>query len=216
MPLPKYNESYRRPENFLTELVQKYSRGELMERSEGVPVLYRALVLAVDVVGGKLESPSPSASDKVKHVLPNGQSYDVQAQVGPANPKNSIKARVLTGGRDQFLADQNLKVFWPFFPEHISIPIKPGEHVYVLFEDKNMAHGLWVGKMPGHEGLNYKLGQDTYKTDDDDTLASKFSDTQAAGGQGPQYNTELEASQSGIKDGRLADKFGDTKTGGGG
>lgn len=212
---PQYNDYYRRPEVFLAELLQKYMRGELVEHGEAAPVLYRALVVAVDVVGGKLESPQPGNNDKVKHVLPNGQSVDVKAQVGPLNPKNSIKARLLTGGRDQFFSDQNLRVFWPFFPEHVSVPIKPGEHVYVLFEDRDMTHGLWVGKMPGHEGVNFKSGQSTYKTDDDDTLASKFDDTAGAGsGDGPKYNTELEASMSGIKDGRLADKFDDTKGGG--
>jgi hypothetical protein len=212
---PQFNDYFRRPEAFLAELVQKYIRGELVEHGEGMPVLHRALVIAVDVVGGTLESPAPGNSDQVKHVLPNGQSFDVKAQVGPTNPKNSIKARLLTKGRDQFLADQNLRVFWPFFPEHVSIPIKPGEHVYVMFEDRDMQHGLWVGKMPGHEGLNFVQGQSTYKTDDDDKLASKFSDTNnAGGGDKPKFNTELEASQSGIKDGRLADKFGDTKGGG--
>jgi len=214
MPFPRFNDLYRRPDSFLAELLQKYIRGEIVERSEGMPVLFRALVVAVDIVGGKLENPAPASNDKVKHVLPNGQSFEAKAQVGPVNPKNSIKARVLSGGRDQFLADQNLKVFWPFFPEHISVPVKPGEHVYVMFEDSNLTHGLWIGKMPGHEGFNYTLGESTYKTDDSDTLASKFGDT--GGGAQPKYNTELEASMSGIKDGRLADKFDDTKSGGGG
>lgn len=195
--------------------MQKYVRGELLEKGNAPPVLMRALVVAVDVVGGKLENPSPASGDRVEHKLPNGQSYSVPANVGPQNPRNSVKARVLTDGQDQFYSDNTLKVFWPFFPEHVAVPIKPGEHVYVMFEDPGMTHGLWIGKVPGHEGLNFRPGVSTYKVDSDDSLASMFPETAGASGPEPQYNTELEASQSGIKDGRLASKFDDTKNTGG-
>lgn len=215
MPRSRYNDFYRRPEVFFAELLQKYARGEFLERGSAPPVLLRALVVAVDVVGGKLENISPGSNDKVEHKLPNGQTFSVAAQIGPPNPKNSVKARILSEGMDQFYGDQNLRVFWPFFPEHVSVPIKPGEHVYVIFEDAGMTHGLWVGKIPGHEGLNFYPGVDSYKAPDDDKLASKFSDTSNASSQEPKYDTEVEANQSGIKDGRLASKFDDTKNNGG-
>jgi hypothetical protein len=215
MPRPKYTDFYRRPEIFLAELMQKYARGEFLEKGAAPSVLLRALVVAVDVVGGKLESPDPGSNDKVDHKLPNGQTVSLPAQVGPANPKNSIKARILTDAQDQFYSDTTLRVFWPFFPEHVSVPIKPGEHVYVIFEDAGMTHGLWVGKIPGHEGLNFKPGHETYQALDEARLSSKFDDTANASSQQAKYDTELEASQSGISNGRLADKFDDTKTGGG-
>lgn len=203
----RYNDFFHRPEVFFAELMQKYVRGEFMERTEGTRVFHRALVVAVDVVGGRLENISPTDNDKVQHTLPNGQTVTVPANVGPTNPRNSIKARVLTDGQDQFYGDSKLRVFWPFMPEHFSVPIKPGEHAYVMFEDTGMTHGLWFGKVSGHEGLNFFPGIDSYKTEADDNLSSLFPDTSAGSTREPLYNTELEASQTGVKDGRLTKLF---------
>ena len=216
MARSSYNDSYRRPEVFFAELMQKYVRGELQEKGTAPPVLLRALVMAVDVVGGKLENTDPGSNDKVQHVLPNGKTITVAAQIGPRNPPNSIKARVLTDGVNQFYSDKALKVFWPFFPQQDSVPVNPGEHVYVIFEDPGMTHGLWISRVAGHENLNFYAGVDSYRTDADTALASKFDDTANAGSTGPQYNTEKEATESGIKNGNLAAMFDDTKDGDGG
>jgi hypothetical protein len=208
MARPRYNDFFYRPEIFFAEMMQKYVRGEFLEVGSAPHVFLRALVAAVDVVGGRLENPDPGSNDKVEHKLPSGKTFSVPANVGPVNPKNSIKARVLTGGQDQFFSDDSLRVFWPFFPEHIVVPVKPGEHVYVLFEDPGMTHGLWVGKVAGHDGFNFFAGVDSYRSKDDDKLSSKFGDTAAAPSQEPKYNTEVEASQSGIKGNRLEKLFG--------
>lgn len=77
-----------------------------------------------------------------------GGELEKEADGHIPNPKNSILARVTTFGMDRTLKDEDLDVFWPFFPFDV-MPIKEGEHVYVLFEDNiNKRHGLWVTRIP--------------------------------------------------------------------
>lgn len=164
-------DKFLRPELVLSDLLKKGMRNEFREKDDISSNMLRALVVAVDVEGGKLENPDGSGT--VEHEI-EGRAYDVPAVIGPANPKNSVKARIISGGLDQFLNDDALRVFWPFFPEHISVPIKPGEHVYVMFEGEDMQHGLWVAKVAGHENLNYFRGRSSFK--DGGSLSSNFPD----------------------------------------
>lgn len=157
-----YNiERFRRPEIFLSELIKKSARNELLSSEDNVPVLFRAIVLDVDVEGGKLENIDGAGN----------------ANIGPINPKNSIKARIITNSLDEYTTDNDLRVFWPFFPEHFSIPIKPGEHVYIMFEDRDFEHGLWICKIPGHENLNFFKGESAFITDDTEQLNDNYTDT---------------------------------------
>lgn len=149
-------DNFQNPERFLNELIVRFSQGRFVERDENPPVLHRATVLAVDVVGGKLEN--PDGSGEISHSL-NGQDVTVKARIGPENPRNSIKARIISDGFDQFSEDELVRVFWPLLPEHLAVPVKPGEHVYVLFEDRLFQHGMWIGKVPGHVGTNISVGQ---------------------------------------------------------
>src|SRR4051812_44851416 len=128
--MPQSKERFRRPEIYFRDLLRMSGQGRFLSREEIVPFLYRATVVAVDVMGGKLENPDGSGT--VTHVFED-KKLDVQAIVGVENPRNSIKARILTDGFDQFISDDRLRIFWPFYPEHVSIPVKPGEHVYVTF-----------------------------------------------------------------------------------
>ena len=204
----QHRDKFRRPELFLAELINKSARGKFRETDESVPVLFRAIVYAVDVLGGQLENPDGSGG--VEHKTAGGKTNKLPANVGPKNPKNAIKARIITDGFDQFLGDEKLRVFWPLFPEQAQVPIKPGEHVYVMFEDAKYLHGLWLGKYAGHEGVNFVPGSAQFKSPDDDTLASKFDDTsQAAGSSQKKFNTDIDVSETGIKDGQLAQLFDD-------
>ena len=202
---PLFRDRFLRPELFLGELLRKGVQGAYREKDENVQVLYRALVAAVDVEGGKLEN--PSGAGKVTHVL-DGRSFDVQATPGPINPRNSVKAKVISDGFDQFVHDENMRTFWPFFPEHDSIPIKPGEYVYVIFEDVRMEHGLWITKIPGMENVNYFKGSDVFSNSDNSNLSSRFSDT-ASVGDGSQ-DRDLNNDQSALEsnqDSKLSDLF---------
>jgi hypothetical protein len=190
---PLTRDKFRRPELLFQEFLRKGAQGLFKERDEISPFLYRALVLAVDVEGGKLEN--PDASGGVSHNV-NGKKFEVQARLGPKNPPNSIKARILTDGFDKFSTDENLRVFWPFFPENISVPVKPGEHVYVVFEDSHLQHGLWVTKVPGHNGVNYAPGKDYYKPVEEAPLANKFDDTKDVSSEEKKFDKDTDAAET--------------------
>ncbi|MHA2043940.1 MAG: hypothetical protein ACW99G_04060, partial [Candidatus Thorarchaeota archaeon] len=151
---------FRRPERFLADLLTKSARGELLEESDHTVIWQRALVLAVDVNGGMLEN--PDGSGHVEHIV-GKTTVDIEARTGPTNPRNSIKARIISDAGDEFFSDEDLKVFWPMLPEHISVPIKPGEHVYITFEDIDAEHGLWFGKVPGHSNVNFFDGNESFQ-----------------------------------------------------
>jgi hypothetical protein len=111
------------PDRILSNLLRDYVDGNL----DDAGVLYRASVEKVDLVGGQLES-------------------------DPPNPRNSIQARIISNARDKNTTAKELPVFWPIFSHNI-MPIKEGEHVYVLFEDnEEKSHGLWLARIP--EPLN--------------------------------------------------------------
>lgn len=198
-------DKFSRQEYFFAELIRKSIQGSITERDESVSFLHRALVIAVDVEGGKLENPEGKGT--VANVV-DGKTISVNANSGPKNPANSIKARILTEGFDQFVGDDNLRVFWPFFPEHISLPIKPGEHVYVIFEDTNYEHGLWIAKIPGHSNVNMYKGSDAYVSQDP-TLTDKFEDTRGAP-QSDQITNEKDAADILSSDGKLTAIFAGT------
>lgn len=169
-------ETLRRPEIFLAELLRKAARGHLLDVERNVPVLYRAAVVAVDPVGGRLENPEGGGSVRG---IDSGRPREFVATVGPANPPNSVRARVIVGGFDQFLGSDDLRTFWPIFPnDHISVPIKPGEHVYAIFEDRDFEHGLWLCRVSGHVGANVVLGASRFSGPDTDAMAA-FGDVPA-------------------------------------
>jgi hypothetical protein len=191
-----YREKFLRPELFLADIVRKGSQGLYREVDEYQPFLQRALVLAVDTLGGQLENPDGAKSGKsVSHTV-DGNSYTFDAVCGPANPRNSIKARIISDGFDQFIHDDNLRVFWPLFPEHVAVPLKPGEHCYVLFEDENREHGLWVSKVPGHENVNYFQGQSSFTTGNENSLPALYPGGQSTGNDDRPTNTDASAAES--------------------
>lgn len=120
---------------------------------------------------------------------------------------NSVKARIIADGYDQFFGLDDLRIFWPMFPEHVSIPVKPGEHVYVLFEDADFQHGLWFGKVAGHEDLNRFSGERGYMTSRE--LSDLFSDTSGGDSNDKILQNDRAASEREQQDGRLAKLYGE-------
>lgn len=105
------------PDQIYKKLIQDYISGRLGSGK----TFYRAVVVQVDTIGGQLEQ-------------------------DPPNPKNSIKARLITDFYDSFSGEDDLAVFWPMFPNEVS-GIKETEHVYVIFEDAYKRHGLWLTRI---------------------------------------------------------------------
>ena len=196
---------FRFPEQFFAEILKQNVREEIATKDENPTIFHTALVLAVDTVGGKLENPDGNGNFIQKV---NGKNVTIKANVNPKNPRNSIKARILSDGFDQFIGDSDLRVFYPAMPEHISFPIKPGEHVLVFFTDSEYSHGLWLGKSPGHENVNYKAGENTFVKDSENSLSSKFPDLAAVqNSSDTDLATDEAASESFIKDNSLTSLF---------
>lgn len=146
---------YRRPETILADIIDRAGR-EDRDRSH-----YKAVVLAVDLEGGKLQNPDGNGTVRVP--LRDGTTREFKALVGPLNPRGSLKARVLTDGLDRLLDDNSVRVFWPMFPQDLSgTPATPGEHVYVTFDGDGMSHGLWISRVSGQESAGSFDGTTSY------------------------------------------------------
>jgi hypothetical protein len=64
-------------------------------------------------------------------------------------PRNTIIAELVRDGKNVNVVPQ---FFFPFFPSHMSLPVKAGEHVWVMFEnqtpqEKSDDHGFWLCKI---------------------------------------------------------------------
>lgn len=152
MSSPLFNEKFRRPTVGFTELLKKGIGGLLRERDEYVPFMFRALVIAADTQGGRLETPDSSLSSTsftqvvVDQTGRQLASYEIRPTRGPKNPKGSVRARIVSNNMDKFIDDDDLRTFWPLFPG-VQSP-SAGQLVYVVFEDEEMTHGLWLAKVP--------------------------------------------------------------------
>jgi len=151
------NEKIRRPSISFTDTLMKGANGTYRERGEYAQFMFKALVVAMDTQGGLLETPNgvPAGDPLFQTVTyPDGttDSYTVinpetnLINLGPRNPKNSVKARIISNGIDDFVDDDDLRVYWPLFPGNTNPGA--GEVVYVVFEDETMNHGLWISRAP--------------------------------------------------------------------
>jgi hypothetical protein len=146
------NEKFRRPTISFTETLMKGASGAYRERDEYVQFMYKALVIALDPIGGKLETPDGKPvgaylvqkdGKKKSYTIKNDEGM---INMGPRNPKNSVKARIISNTMDALVDDDDLRVYWPLFPG-VANPTA-GEVVYVVFEDETMNHGLWLSRAP--------------------------------------------------------------------
>ena len=115
------------PERVFFRLIKDYSDGRFGNFQR---IFYRAVVEAVDTMGGQLE-------------------------IDPPNPPNSIRARVYTDALDANTPSDALTVFHPFFPPQAMPTIEVGEHVHIIFEDANFSNGYWLTQIPVFSALNF-------------------------------------------------------------
>lgn len=115
-------------------------RAAYKTQDPGYPVFVRFIILEV------ISDPQTIDSVKLSH-------YENDLMVGNINyasvaPRNSIIAR-RAKGVDSGDADK-VMVLYPFFPSHIQMPCKPGEHVWGMFENpdaKTNELGYWMCKI---------------------------------------------------------------------
>ena len=102
-----------------------------------MPVFLRYVIL--DVIS------DPSVLDKTKLSYYENELGVSNIAYASVAPRNSIIARrVLSPGSS---ASDKVMVLYPFFPPHLSLPAKPGEHVWVMFENPTASGhelGYWM------------------------------------------------------------------------
>ncbi len=80
-------------------------------------------------------------------------------------PKNACFVRTISQGADTIAASPVLA--YPFFSSHLSMPVKVGETVWVMFDREIKNFGYWVTRVHGDEyteDLNYSHYDRTYQT----------------------------------------------------
>lgn len=151
----------RNPERAFADLISSHTRGDDLQRRH----LWRAVVLAVDTEGGLLENIQGSG-DGMTVSYRDGSTKTFPPRVGPINPKGSVKARILSDGYDRLLDDADCRTFWPMSPpDQVGMPVSPGEHVYVVFEDSlvgSTEHGMWTARVSGQDSAGSFEGSDSY------------------------------------------------------
>tara|TARA_R110001583_G_scaffold47964_3_gene150050 strand:+ start:1220 stop:2596 length:1377 start_codon:yes stop_codon:yes gene_type:complete len=126
-----------------------------MPTSRLTKVLYQAVV--VDV----FSNPS-QLSEKQKNIL---KGKVANTDYTSKMPRNSIAAVILDSDGTAILDSQSV-ILYPFFSGHLSMPIKPGERVFVMYEnaqspDKSVGNGVlgyWITRVPANidiDDINY-------------------------------------------------------------
>ena len=152
-----------------------------IQTSSAFPVFFRAVV--VDVL-----SDPEALSDEEKEELKNNLSNPFFIDKAP---KNSILSRIISGGLDHI--DSSIQVLYPFFPPHLSLPVKPGEQVWVFFEEPNASFdlGYWISRPSEQihiDDINFTHGDRKYQNDEEakggiaDTEGNSFPNFPNGGG----------------------------------
>ena len=116
------------------------------------PILQRAVV--VDVI----YDPTSFTNQQLS-VL---EDMVVNPEMVEGMPFNSILGRVITNSQD--LGHPSLHIFYPMFPTHFQMPIKPGEQVLIMYEDYSgtgNSFGYWLSRPMAArqiEDVNYTHG----------------------------------------------------------
>lgn len=105
-------------------------------RRRQMPFFLRAIV--VDVINDPLDL-APEHLEIIRGFLNDSFSVD-------RIPRNSVIAR-----RARAIGETNYaaELFFPFFQSHLSFPVKPGEHVWVMYENQEMSEesGWWISRV---------------------------------------------------------------------
>lgn len=104
------------------------------------PSMYRAI--AVEVLSNRFVLDDDSIASL-------SSAYDVSQSDLALAPINSIIGRVITRGRDHF--NKTHGVFFPLLSPHVSLPVKPGEQVWIVYEDPYASTdvGYWISRIHG-------------------------------------------------------------------
>ena len=136
----------------LSDLLNNEMGHRYVIKGDYVPFMFRALVYAVDLTGGRLSNPdaySPTAVPIEQTIVVDEEVINYKAMPSYSevpNPPDSLRARIIIDNQNIAFLDEDLPTYWPLFPG-LAAP-SPGDLVYVVFEDREKFHGLWFAKVP--------------------------------------------------------------------
>lgn len=87
-------------------------------------------------------------------------------------PRNSVIVRRISRGADT--SGSSYSLCYPFFSSHISLPVKPGEVVWVIFDRDGNTFGYWMSRVHGDEtaeDVNYSH-YDRARVDEKQTVST--------------------------------------------
>lgn len=99
------------------------------------PNIFRAVVVEV------ISDPTSFTDNELEEL----ENKVVNPELVEGMPYNSIIGRIITNEED--LGNSALHVFYPMFPTHVQMPVKPGEHVLIMYEDYSVggsSFGYWL------------------------------------------------------------------------
>lgn len=125
--------------------MDKLESGEL----EYNRIVYDAIVMEIDNVGGQFDGD---------------------------NPVDSIKYRLISNMEDRFFKDVNLEIAWPLFSIHTRQPLKIGERVKILFDRPGSVFGSWFSTRHSRDNPNFKAWNDISEPDESQKSKEAFGD----------------------------------------
>ena len=117
--------------------------------SRGRRILYSAVVTEF------ITNPSIFSDDELES-LKIGDMAVENPQYVDKMPRNSIFARLISDGMGK--SQKGSQIFYPFFSPHLSMPVKSGEQVWVIFETPGSSLGYWICRKATNlavDDLNY-------------------------------------------------------------
>tara|TARA_R110001583_G_scaffold16272_12_gene66702 strand:- start:10234 stop:11811 length:1578 start_codon:yes stop_codon:yes gene_type:complete len=163
----------------------------------GGRVLYSAVV--VDFISNPAEDLEASlevgddTGMTLRESLTEGLGIVKNTDLIPKMPRNSVVAWIAS---DRAAHGEKPEIFYPFFPPHLSFPVKPGEQVWVIYESAGSRDtvGYWIARR------SYSIDVDdiNYTHGDRDTLnlsatqSTESDPVQAVDGTAPEEYDPLE------------------------
>ena len=151
--------------NLLLDMLSKenYFKTAIVTEFIGNPDMFLSQNIEVDQksinnsLRQKVKGSVSSKSSTMKEELISGNSKVINPSLVNLMPKNSIMAYCINDGRSHLSLEQ--EIFLPFFPQHIGMPVKAGEQVWIFYENINGKKvGYWLFRKTGTihvDDLNY-------------------------------------------------------------
>jgi len=129
-----------------------------VKKGTGGRVLYAAVVVDIFTNPANL-------TDEQKSKIKSGSPGSSNPKVVDKMPRNTISAYIVSDGAVK--SNPKPRILYPFFSPHLSMPIKPGEQVWVIFANGIESQGFWMTRISSDmtiDDLNYTHRDRSFQT----------------------------------------------------